>query len=378
MKIIWLIIIITYIHSSELKHDFTGSLELSLQSDNKNVELNLNNDFIYKDFKFTISPSFYKNTNPIYSSVTKSDFKPVTSVYLNELYITYRLNNKVSCSIGEFPFRKGTFYEYSYNYNKAGIGILGTTDSSFQGYICSYIDGNGIYQIGDVSYRRWGSLSHYISDVEDDGTFNAYNDSGMKYFSYKRSMNKWYTEIQLMNMKQMMFQEEIISTKAGAIAISYDDSIDTGRVYYGIGIITDSNGNTATLSPFGIPVINDDVHLDEFETNGYHYLLGVTQELDKVIFNRDMSVGIEYSYRSEGFHSLLAGPPFNNYSYGDTGSFMNTFIGIRYDSNTLFKLRYERHDNEGTFIKKGFVPVERELNDERITERVMLQLYLDF
>lgn len=184
----------------------------------------------------------------------------------------------------------------------------------------------------------------------------------------------------LTNTYQYLNGVKIIDTNTYSYAISYDDETVTGRTYYSILTLTDSKGDNSSISPYG-RFSNEKYHFDSFKTNGYSWLLGFKQEFDNVIFNRDMVFGTELIHRSEGYHSLLAGEPLSFDSYSNIGDTYNTYLGLRYDKNTIIKLRYYVYDANNKMTKGILSPVSGDLvkdNGNGNYEYLILQLYIDF
>ena len=55
------------------------------------------------------------------------------------------LTDKLTYHFGLFPFRKGKFYEYSFNGKRAGTDLYTITDVTLQGNILSYQE--------DINYK---------------------------------------------------------------------------------------------------------------------------------------------------------------------------------------------------------------------------------
>lgn len=344
------------------------------------LEANINNDLYFNNTKIGTSVGIFISDNESYNNNVKEYVDRVEIYRVNELYLTQYLTDRLSVSFGVFPFKKGTFYEYGYNGNRTGIGLYTLSDANLQGAIATYTVDNHTLQIGSVAYEKY--ISTYYDAKEGNGniTFRSYKDSGMNYISYKYNRDKWYSEIMLTNTFQYLNDVKIISTDTYSLALSYDDEAITGRTYYSILTMTDSVGDNSSLSPIG-RFSTDEYHFDKFETNGYSWLLGFKQEIDNLIFNKDFVFGIEYLYRSEGYHSLLAGEPLSYDSYSNIGSSYNTFIGMRYDKNTMFKLRYYRYDSHDRMTKGVLSPVSTDLVNKDGNgdyNSIILQLYIDF
>ena len=94
-----------------------------------------------------------------------------------------------------------------------------------------------------------------------------------------------------------------------------------------------------------------------------------------------MVFGAEFIHRSEGYHSLLAGEPLSFDSYSNIGDTYNTYVGLRYDKNTIIKLRYYKYDANNKMTKGILSPVSTVLIDDGHNgnyDYLILQLYIDF
>ena len=68
-------------------------------------------------------------------------------------------------------------------------------------------------------------------------------------------------------------------------------------------------------------------------------------------------------------------------SYSNIGDTYNTYLGLRYDKNTIIKLRYYVYDANNKMTKGILSPVSGDLvkdNGNGNYEYLILQLYIDF
>ncbi len=384
-KILSIILLFSFLYANDFSVETSGNLETSIingkKESNTLFDLNINNDFyLYEKTKIGTSVGAYINTDKTYNNNVRSKVNRVNAYRINELYLTYYITEELMISFGVFPFLNGTFHEYSFNGNKSGIGLYTLSDSKFQGSIVTYNKDNYSLQFGSVGYEKYFRTN--LDTEQSDGpiTFDSYKDSGMDYISLKQYVDKWYQEVMLTNTYQYLNGVDIIDTNTYSYAVSYDDESVTGRTYYSILTLTDSKGDNSSLSPYG-RFSNELYHFDEFKTHGYSWLLGFKQEFDNVIFNKDMVFGTEFIHRSDGYHSLLAGEPLSFDSYSNIGDTYNTYIGLRYDKNTIIKLRYYKYDAKNKMTKGILSPVSTNLVDDGANgnyEYLILQLYIDF
>ncbi len=384
-KILYIILLFSFLYANDFSMETSGNLETSIingkKQSNTIFDLNINNDFyLYEKTKIGTSIGTYISTDKTYNNNVRSSVNRVNAYRVNEMYLTYYITEDLMVSFGVFPFLNGTFHEYSYNGNKSGIGLYTLSDSKFQGSIVTYNKDNYSLQFGSVGYERYFRTN--LDTEQSDGpiTFDSYKDSGMDYISLKYYIDKWYQEVMLTNTYQYLNGIDIIDTNTYSYAISYDDESVTGRTYYSILTLTNSKGDNSSLSPYG-RFSNDLYHFDEFKTHGYSWLLGFKQEFDNVIFNRDLVLGTEFIHRSEGYHSLLAGEPLSFDSYSNIGDTYNTYVGVRYDKNTIIKLRYYIYDANDKMTKGILSPVSTKLVDDGSNgnyDYLILQLYIDF
>lgn len=384
-KLVIILLLIINVSANNLEHYISGNIEYSYIIDNTNnanqLDVKVNNDILYGRHGLSFSPGFYMYDNDSYNSIVKEDVSKIRAIYLNELYYTYYTCNKLKFSVGNFPFRKGSFYEYSFNNNRERIGLYSITDITLQGIIATYANDKHTIQIGSVGFEKYFTSYKDYDKGNGNITFDSYKDSGMNFGIYKYKDNKLYLELQLMDIYQYLNGVKIIDTNNAAVGISFNDEKNTGRTYYTILSYSSSTGDTSSLSPIGSSFSTDIYHFDKFKSSGYYYLIGIKQELDNVLFNSDIVLGAELSYRSPGYHSLLAGRPISPHSYGDIGYFANIYAGIRINKNNMFKIRYFHYDNNGLSTKYG---LSTESTSSFITDKddkydaIILQWYYDF
>ncbi len=383
--VIWLLVLSTLM-AEDIKVELSGDLEASLiKFENKHAtiyEANLYSDFYYNDYKLGTSIGMYKTNRPFFNTNIKQ-YSPQVNMYrFNEFYLTRKLNENFDISIGLFPFKKGRFYEHSFNGNKRGIGIYTLTDLPMQGGIVTYNNGKHKVQIGNVGYERWFKSYHDEIEQTNMSNYRTFNGSRMDFISYEWQCEKWYTKLLYTDIEQKIMGNVVNETNGFTFALEYDDQIDTGRTYYGIVSFTKTDGDNRKLSPAGGSYENDIMYFGKYKTNGNFLLLGVKQELDSIIFNRDVAVGFEYMRRSYGHHTLLAGKPISYESSGDVGEVYNTFVGLRVDKSKLLKLRYYHYDSGGKMTKAPHTPivngVPNGLESLGSYDAFVLQLYIEF
>lgn len=370
---------VTLLISSEVVNKTTGSLELLLSNTSGNYskvsELTINNDTYYNNNKFVVSVSSEFTEGTFYNSNVKSDVGDSSILRFNELYYTRYLDYDISLSVGLFPFTKGRFYEYGYNGNRAGIGTYTLTDAPMQGYIVTKTLDKHKFQYGDVAYEKY--FNSYKDYDKGDGpiTLRSHKDSSFKFISYSYEDSSWYFNNTVGRSEQHLNGRKLINTNTFTWSLSYNDDIESGRTYYGIYTRSFSHGDTTDLIP-------RPRHLDPsgpFDVNGYFYLLGVKQELDAVLFGKDVVLGFEYMHRSKGYHSILSGKPLSVDAYSDIGDIYNTFVGVRLDKDKILKFRYYKYASDRYVTKDIITPAytDEYVNDSSYDSYV-IELYIDF
>lgn len=386
--------------TADMKYKNSGSLDYTLTHIDgthiNTVDLILNNDFYFENTKISISPGIFTNDHGTYNSVIKGDVSKINEVYLNEAYISQKITDNLSVAIGVFPFRKGSFYEYGFNGYRAGNGIYSITDIVLQGAIISYVYDKHTIQFGTLKYEQF--IKSFKDFERGDGSVNydSFKNSSMDYLAYKNSNGPWYTELQFSKISQFINDVDIIDSNVYTVGFSHDTSQYNGNTLYAILSYSTSKGDTSSLLPTagmysGAPPIppnsgdrysDDSYHYDNFDSAGYYYLLGIKQEFDKCLFDRDIVLSVEYAYRSPGYHNLLAGRPLSPHSYADIGYFYNLSVGIRVDKNNMVKLRYLLYDTNNQSTKYGFSPVATSSSNipgsKDRYQSLILQWYLDF
>lgn len=390
---------------ADIGYKNSGTLDYSLSHmDNKYIntlDLVVNNDISFDSSKLVISPGVFVNDRSTYNSIVKGDVARVNELYLNELYYSYFFGDSgLSLSVGLFPFRKGAFYEYGFNGYRAGNGLYSITDIVLQGAILSYnIDDSNTIQIGSVAFEKFFTSYRDSEKTSGPVTFDSFKNSAMDYIAYKYNDKSIYVDLELSKVYQYINNADIIDSNVVSLGLSYNDEIETGRTYYSILSTSHSKGDTSSLYPTmgmytGTPpppgppggpsprYTDNHFYYDKFETHGYYYLLGIKQEIDRVLFERDLVLSAEYGYRSPGYHNLLAGRPISPHSYADIGHFYNFSVGVRIAKNNMVKLRYLIYDTDDKSTKYGFSPITTESSNVPGSKDhysvVVLHWYLDF
>lgn len=341
-----------------------GSVDIKRSFNNNNnvsvVDISLHNDVHFKNSKLASSIGVYSTNNSVYNNNVKNNVPRSEVLSVNELYYTQYLNKGLSVSLGLFPFKKGTFYEHSYNGNRSGIGLYTLTDANLEGGIVTYTSGRHTFQIGGAWYEKYFRTYKDYVKTDSEINFDSYKDSGMEYIAYKYNRDKWYSELMFTKMDQFVNGYKIIDTDTYSLALSYDDEVDSGRTYYGVYTRTFTQGDTSSMSPIGKPTSNSYYHFDKFKTSGHSLLLGIKQELDRSKYTKDMVIGFEYLKRTEGYHSLLAGEPLSYDNYSNIGESFNSYVGLRLNKDMLLKFRYFKYYDNGKMTKPFLttVPVD--------------------
>lgn len=381
--IIIVMIILLTMSGKDIINVTTGSLEMALmKSENgyvKSTDLIINNDTYREHDKFTVALGVQLSEGNLYNTTVKSNVGNVNLYRFNELYYSRYLGSGVSFSVGLFPFKNGRFYEYSNTGHRKGIGIYMLTDATMQGIIFTKKFKDSKIQIGDVAYERF--FKSYVDYEKGSGeiTLDSHKDSSFKYISYSRDKNNIYTNIVLGKISQYLNGRNILDTDTATFEVSYDDEVNSGRVYYGLATYSRTQGDTAGIIK-GVGRYSDSkTRFDTVNTSGMFYLIGVKQELDSIIFKRDVLLGVEYMYREPGTHSLLAGQPLSKLSYSDIGATKTAYVGVRVDKDKLIKLKYCKYESKG-MATKGLFTTEytSDYGEDLSNESLMLELYIDF
>jgi hypothetical protein len=347
------------------------------------VDVVVNNDFYFCNSKFTFSPGIYYTDNSVYNSIVKDDVTKMKAIYLNELYYTYNIFKDVSVSVGLFPFRKGTLYEMAYNGTRLGNGLYNVNDVTMQGIILTYKPTKEhTLSGGKINFDKYFKSFYDYDASSGPVSYDSYKNTGGYFIIDKHQLDNLYLEVNYYKIEQVINSNPIIASDILGGAFTYSDEENTGFTYYGSVVLTKSSGDNEQLSPTKKPFEDDGYYFGGYDTAGYSITAGFKKEVDDVIWNKDMSFGIEYAYKSPGYHSLLAGKPISLLSYADIGTTINASIGVSLNKDNLLKLRYCHYDSDGVSTYKGFTP-EYGNNDtikDSVTSSssIMLQWYSDF
>lgn len=364
------------INGKELEHKLTTG------------EITFNNDIYYKDkTKISLSPTLNKTSNMTYNNVIKKEIPKIEMWAMNEAYITQKLletnYGDLSISGGLFSFRKGTFYEHNYNGKRVGNGLFSNMDIMLQGIIVTHTYENNTLMIGDLRYERWMYTNHNVSNQDTVMSYRDYKDSGGIFIMDKLQLtDKIYTEFNYYGIDQYAIGKKMMSTDFFGLGLSYDDSEESGRTYYTILTYNKTKGNNQFLSPVLNWSINTpSTKFGSFENNGYSVLVGMKQELDQLVFDKDVVIGGEVIYKGKGYHSILAGNPFSPYSYCDIGLTYNLSAGIRLDKDKLVKLRYTKYEPNGSTkygLSNDYTDSKNVPTSIDKSNQVVLEFYYDF
>jgi len=379
----------------EIATNISGNIEYSNintettynNGDSKQYNINrldttVNVDTYFDSSKFVVSIGYLGTDSDVYNNVVQKDITPLKVLYINEFYYTTNISEHLTVSIGEFTFRKGTFYEHSYTGDKVGNGLYNIIDVNLQGGLVSCITENHVISIGRMYFDKYGKSFYDYGEVNPELSYDSYKGTNVDMLIHKYNKDELYIETNIYDMEQVVNGSPIINTKALGVGISYDNTDNSGILYYSILTKTKSTGDTTSLSPIFVPYKSDKIHFDKFRSNGYSYLLGVKKELDNVIYGKDMTIGFTYTDRSKGYHSLLAGSPMSPMSYSDVGKFYNVNTGLKLNKDTVINLMYSRHDTTGINNKLGLSTLTYETgnlpNGVSHNDSLIVQFYMNF
>lgn len=391
MKLFLILLISILIYANDM-YDVNGNLEVKQAHTNITsgsnkynsnymlIDTSINTNINLDNSKIVISPSLFITTDNVYNNTVKSEVTPLMALYLNSLYYTYGVSDNLKMSIGLFPFRKGSFYEYSYNGNRLGNLLYGVSDITLQGGMLTYETTNNIFSVGYAKFDMFFKSFKDFKETNGYITYDSYKDSGGVIVIDKFKYNNLYIEFNFMDANQYVNDFKLINTKLFGLGLAYDDEEITGSTYYTILTYNTTNGDTTSLSPINAYFETEQYLFGKFKSYGNTLLVGYKKDIDNIVFNKDLIFNIEYLYRSRGSYSLIAGPPLSDTSYSDIGITFQTSLGVRLNRNNIIKLKYLNYDSNGYSTKYGLSTITNTsgVNNNVKTETVSLCWYYDF
>lgn len=390
--LMYLILIVIFIMTTLVKADTVkigGNIDISNlycksrtndgkmhESNVKRLDTVLNIDYYLNDkVKFVLSPSYFFS-DPIYNNIIKQMVPERNYFYLTEAYVRLDIDNDNYLTLGVINFSKGSFYEYSFNGLKEGNGLFNIIDLNLQGFLWSRkLTSTSYFSLGYLTEDKW-----IETDTEDTDyvlpNFRNFDNSEMLTFIYKNRLGRNYFEFNFFGTKSTLLGKHVLDNDLMAFGYSYNNEDITGEVYYFVLAFSRTYGTTEILEE---TPTDPRIELGFVNDSGYSLFFGYKKELDRLIFNRDNMIGVEIQYQSDNFYSLNRGKPNSMYGYGNNGLTINAHAGVRYNRNTLFKIRYCYFNKDNSVNKIGITPIT---NVEGVfvdnIHAVMLQLYYNF
>jgi len=391
----YLLLIVMIVSTIEAKYigDFSGYADLTYNMYKKEkfkntnvdkpdntkyrVDVLLNYDYKINNFKFTYSQG-YLHAPSSYNTIYTTEIEPVEMYYINELSISQQFDNGLGYSVGMIPFKYGSFYEYSSFGEARGNGLMLASSYVLNAAFLFYkygdftvIYGMGVrdkyinaeHNLNTNSYPTVRTKTRGINVRGSEGDFGI----------IKYAHGKHKVEFNHFDMDVVSSGVSIGNAVLHGIGYSYDDSLHSGNILYGIFMHSDThllvkgfNGVKFTYTP-------------DAET-GYQYLLGWKYYYDSNILNRTVFTNVEYIKTSNGYNNFIVGSPIARYASSDIGDVYNVSAGVEINKNVNLTVRYLGYRSDGYVVKLGSLNTPTPEKDKSLQKRdvVSLELLLKF
>ncbi len=322
------------------------------------VDMVLNYDKVHENFKFTISQGYFQSSE-MYNNLFTSKVEPMQFYYINELSLEYIFNNNFAITAGVLPFKNGTFHEYSFTGDVNGNSLILAGYQNVNGIFGTYKYGDFKHSIG-YAKKDWVINSEYnLKDSNSEvlvsnGHEYDYEGSGGLFYIGKYKKDKHTVEVNLFDIDIYLDKKKVTDTVLGGAGYSYDDSEYSGNIFYTIFMYSRSTGDSSVLNN-GQSMIGHGYHFGKIDTSGHQYLLGYKHIHDSLWLKKDVTFNLEYVRTEDGYLSMNVGKPFAAYSSGSLGDTWNASIGLQYNQDLQFKLRYCLYRNNGEKVATGGV-----------------------
>lgn len=366
-------ILILLIYCSWLiaESNFSGYLDISTTSEtiqryngqkedisNQRVDMNFNYDRYWDNGKLTISQGYFKS-NESYNIIFEDLTKPMEVYYLNELSYEFNINDYMGVTAGLLPFKKGSFHEYSFTGDVNGNGLMLAGSQILNGVFLSMRDDNWMHIIGygkkDKLIKSEYNLISNKTIIRTNRAEYDYKGSGGLFAISKYEKDKHRVEFNYFDVDVYINDIKVVNTNIVGMGYSWDDIEYSGNLLYGILMYSNTKGDSVGLNPLNTKFIGHGYHFGEISTEGIQYLLGYKYITNIPLIDRDVYFNLEYLNTKPGYFNVMTGRPYDFYSYGKYGEVYNVSVGLQYDKNILFKLRYCNYLNSGQIIPIGGV-----------------------
>jgi len=306
-----------YSQSSFLKDN---KLKDNKNIDNQRVEFRNYIDLEYNRFSVHSTIGTYTNRYHYHSTELENIWleQDKSSVYVEKLYMQVELYSQIDTTFsfvyGIIPMGNSIFSQYANQDEIRGNAISAIIDLSTVGGFFILTSNCHSLKIG---YGDWTGNNWY----NDKKALELSSGNNGLYFIYDHTKGPHNIELNYVKSEAFYNHEHLADTDFYAIGYSYDDSFNSGLVYYGTFTYVQwkeywsdiLNGMPMTAQMpilIGQAMAPDQVAFTNTENNGYSYMLGVKWYTE--IFLKEVNTGIEYRKNSKHFANASMGSMFLN------------------------------------------------------------------
>ena len=315
--------------------------------------LQVNYDYYYNRLHFQMTPYMYfydtQDGKKLRNGNKNLPYKK-EDIFFRSFYISYLITNTTSIGVGILPFSNSNFLDYENNFINDGEGLSMLNDSNLMSiFFRTKINNTKI--VGGVGMlNSFMPMGSYQLESMRKGTTTLFLTSDT-YFNKNNNL-RMINEILYSNIKYNN-KYNISKLYLLGTGLSYDDSLNTGLVYYGtFGISIYKNNNIdakeSILKTNKIPNYIYKNYPGQFDFNnktyiGAAYLLGIRKDFD--IFKHDFYINLKWFHTYNDWTSANIGSPYNvsfNSTYNVRNNAYFAQIGLNINSKSSIGFSLEK------------------------------------
>ena len=290
------------------------------------VEVKNYMDINYLDiFKVSSTIGYYKNGDAYNKDSDLGEIwlsQEESHLYIEKLYGQLKLAElgefTLSAVYGIIPLTGGNIKKFSSQDEIQGNGLFTLIDLNLQGGFIVLSNKNHIFKVGH-NYWRKDNWQH------DEKLIDANDGTKGTFVFYEYQSGKHTVELNYITADVKYKGYDMANAQLYGIGYSYDDSLESGMVYYGIlahSVWNSKMEDVLNMGVFGnatnsIKMANqyypDQYDFDNDTQTGNSILLGTKYYTE--LFGHEADIGIEYFKTSKNFSSFNNGSLFYN-DYG--------------------------------------------------------------
>lgn len=314
-------------------------------------------------FKISSTVGYYKNGGEYNKETDLGEIwlsQDRSNVFVEKLYGQLLLMKydewKLSFAYGIIPLTGGNFKKYSNQDEIQGNGLFTLIDLNLQGGFFILSNDKDIFKVGKLFWKK-DNFQHDEKLIEkNDGT-----DGTFVFYEHKEGKHTIELDYITANVKYDGY--DIGNAQMYGVGYSYDDSLDTGFVYYGVGAYSVWNsefldvlnsgyfGKATNSIKYANKKFPEQYDFDNDTQKGTSILLGTKYYTE--VFNREFDIGVEYFKTSKFNNGSLF---YNDYGFWRRrGTDMYTiYADYRLIKGLKASIKYSFANNEYT-AKNGSI-----------------------